>query len=237
MAEAKKDASLNKRRQIDRTGRVMFGWVAGASVLVGFALIIGGFLIQRIIFETKVLTEKTQTMSTLDHNIKTYDGLRDNVRVLNTNSALGSAKINDKEEPLRVILDALPADNNSLALGASIQNLVGRVPGAKLESFQTVTSDEASSNDSSNDSSKSSNKENTTNTSSAQQIAFTMELSASNADTLRDVLRNFEKSIRVIDIDESTIEASGSKITMSVSGHAYYLPSKTIQLNKKGIKP
>ena len=228
MAEAKKDASLNKRRQIDRTGRVMFGWVAGASVLVGFALVIGGFLIQRIIFETKVLTEKTQTMSTLDHNIKTYDGLRDNVRVLNTNSALGSAKINDKEEPLRVILDALPADNNSLALGASIQNLVGRVPGAKLESFQTVTSDEASSNDNSNDSSKSSNKENTTNTSSAQQIAFTMELSASNADTLRDVLRNFEKSIRVIDIDEST---------MSVSGHAYYLPSKTIQLNKKGIKP
>ena len=237
MAEAKKDASLNKRRQIDRTGRVMFGWVAGASVLVGFALVIGGFLIQRIIFETKVLTEKTQTMSTLDHNIKTYDGLRDNVRVLNTNSALGSAKINDKEEPLRVILDALPADNNSLALGASIQNLVGRVPGAKLESFQTVTSDEASSNDNSNDSSKSSNKENTTNTSSAQQIAFTMELSASNADTLRDVLRNFEKSIRVIDIDESTIEASGSKITMSVSGHEYYLPIMTIQLNKKGIKP
>ena len=46
MAEAKKDASLNKRRQIDRTGRVMFGWVAGASVLVGFALVIGGFLIQ-----------------------------------------------------------------------------------------------------------------------------------------------------------------------------------------------
>ena len=40
MAEAKKDTSLNKRRQIDRSGRVMFGWVAGASVLVGFALVI-----------------------------------------------------------------------------------------------------------------------------------------------------------------------------------------------------
>jgi len=33
MAEAKKDTSLNKRRQIDRSGRVMFGWVAGAAGL------------------------------------------------------------------------------------------------------------------------------------------------------------------------------------------------------------
>lgn len=79
---SKEDASLNKRRQIDRSGRVMFGWVAGASVLVGFALVIGGFLVQRIVFETKVLAEKNQTTSTLDSNIKTYDGLRDNIRVL-----------------------------------------------------------------------------------------------------------------------------------------------------------
>lgn len=231
MAEAKKDTSLNKRRQIDRSGRVMFGWVAGASVLVGFALVIGGFLVQRLVFETKVLAEKSQTMSTLDNNIKTYDGLRDNIRVLNTNSALGSAKFNDKEDPLRVILDALPADNNSLALGASIQNLVGRVPGAKLESFQTVSADETATD------SSSSKDDNTVSSSNVQQTAFTMELSASNADILRDVLRNFEKSIRVIDIDESTIEASDSKFTMSISGHAYYLPGKTVQLNKKGIKP
>ena len=235
MAEAKKDTSLNKRRQIDRSGRVMFGWVAGASVLVGFALVIGGFLVQRIVFETKVLAEKNQMTSTLDSNIKTYDGLRDNIRVLNTNSALGSAKLNDKEDPLRVILDALPADDNSLALGASVQNLVGRVPGAKLESFQTVSSNENSSDSNKNNSSSSDN--NADNSRSVQQIAFTMELSASNADILRSVLRNFEKSIRVIDIDESTIEASDSKFTMSISGHAYYLPGKTVQLNKKGIKP
>ena len=64
MAEAKKDTSLNKRRQIHRSGRVMFGWVAGASVLVGFGLVIGGFLVQGIVFETKVLAEKNQTTST-----------------------------------------------------------------------------------------------------------------------------------------------------------------------------
>ena len=155
----------------------MFGWVAGASVLVGFALVIGGFLVQRIVFETKVLAEKNQTTSTLDSNIKTYDGLRDNIRVLNTNSALGSAKLNDKEDPLRVILDALPADDNSLALGASVQNLVGRVPGAKLESFQTVSSNENSSDSNKNNSSSSDN--NADNSRSVQQIAFTMELSAS----------------------------------------------------------
>ena len=129
----------------------------------------------------------------------------------------------------------MPADDNSLALGASVQNLVGRVPGAKLESFQTVSSNENSSDSNKNNSSSSDN--NADNSRSVQQIAFTMELSASNAYILRSVLRNFEKSIRVIDIDESTIEASDSKFTMSISGHAYYLPGKTVQLNKKGIKP
>lgn len=44
----------------------------------------------------------------------------------------------------------LPADDNSLALGASVQNLVGRVPGAKLESFQTVSSNENSSDSNKN---------------------------------------------------------------------------------------
>lgn len=227
MAEVK-DNAPEKRRQIDKSSRTMFAWVAGASALVGIALVIGGFLVQRIIFESKVLLEKSNTVSTLDSNIQTYDDLRNNIRALNTNAALGSARVNESERPLQVVLDALPADNNALALGASMQNLVGRVSGASLESFQITdeVQDESGGESTPAD-----------NSSGVQRIAFTMEISAANADTLRDVLRTIEHSIRVIDVDESTVEAGEEKITMSISGHAYYLPEKTIQLNKKEVTP
>lgn len=246
MANVKKDASVKKRQQIDHTGRIMFAWVAGASVLVGFALVIGGFLVQRIMFESKVLGVKTNTVSTLDKNIAAYDSLRDNIRVLNTNAALSSVKLNDQEEPLRVVLDALPADNNSLALGASIQSLVSRTSGVTLDSFQatsddaTVASNGSASSDSTSSTTTSDGSTTTSDTQSsdsAQQIPFTMELSSTSADSLREVMKNFEKSIRAIDIDESTVDASDSKITMSITGHAYYLPSKTIQLTQKEVKP
>ena len=55
---SKKDAAIHKRQQIEQSSRVMFLWVAGASVIVGFALVISWFLVQQIIFKERVLGEK-----------------------------------------------------------------------------------------------------------------------------------------------------------------------------------
>lgn len=227
MPEVKKDQSAGKRQQIYKSGRTMFAWVAGASVIAGFAVVVAGFLIQRIVFESKVVVEKQNTVNTLQANNKAVDKLRDEIRVLNTNAALSSVKLNDNEEPLRVILDALPADNNALALGASVQSLVARTSDVKLESFQ-VGEDVAASDDTAKLGS---------NVKGVQQIPFTMSISAANPDALRDVLKNLEKSIRVIDIDAMTIEQGDSRVVMTVNGHGYYLPAKTIQLTKKEVKP
>ena len=227
MPEVKKDQSAGKRQQIYKSGRTMFAWVAGASVIAGFAVVVAGFLIQRIVFESKVVVEKQNTVNTLQANNKAVDKLRDEIRVLNTNAALSSVKLNDNEEPLRVILDALPADNNALALGASVQSLVARTADVKLESFQ-VGEDVATSDDTAKLGSS---------VKGVQQIPFTMSISAANPDALRDVLKNLEKSIRVIDIDAMTIEQGDSRVVMTVNGHGYYLPAKTIQLTKKEVKP
>ncbi len=228
MPEVKKDQSAGKRQQIYKSGRTMFAWVAGASVIAGFAVVVAGFLIQRIVFESKVVVEKQNTVNTLQANNKAVNKLRDEIRVLNTNAALSSVKLNDNEEPLRVILDALPADNNALALGASVQSLVARTPDVKLESFQvgedTATDDGATAKSGSN-------------VKDVQQIPFTMSISAANPDALRDVLKNLEKSIRVVDIDSMTIEQGDSRVVMTINGHGYYLPAKTIQLTKKEVKP
>lgn len=134
--EATKDAALRKRQLISNSSRKMFLWVAGASVVVGFSLVAAWFLVQQIIYKEKVLTVKGQTVSTLRKNNAAAPKLAANIRVLETNQDLASVKATPNENAVRVILDALPSDNNVLALGASMQQvLIGGAQNITLESF------------------------------------------------------------------------------------------------------
>ena len=200
---SKKDAAIHTRQQIEQSSRVMFLWVAGASVIVGFALVISWFLVQQIIFKERVLGEKNNTAAVL--------------------------KNNNDEKALQVVLDALPAEDNALALGASLQSkLVNGVAGVSLDSLNIDQTDDSESSNSTGAAASNGN---------LQSIHFTMEVSASNPNALRELLQRFERSIRVIEIDRMTIERTDSKVAMKISAHAYYSPAKTIELKKKDIKP
>ena len=64
------DTALRKRTQISKANRTMFLWIAGASALVGFAVVTSIFLGQQLLFNEKVLLEKNKTVSTLNANNK-----------------------------------------------------------------------------------------------------------------------------------------------------------------------
>lgn len=217
-----KDASIHKRQRIAQSSRVMFGWVAGASVLVGFALVISWFLIQQIIFKEKVVSEKNSTVSILKANNVAVPKLKENIRVLETNAALSSVKAKADEKALQVILDALPADDNTLALGASLQNrLVGDVPNLALESLNVTQS----------------GSEGTSGSNAPKKLLFTLAVSSSDPNVIKTMLKRFESSVRIIDIDMMRIEKSDSKMSISVDAHAYYLPERVIELTKKDLRP
>ncbi|MFZ1243171.1 MAG: hypothetical protein WAQ22_03445 [Candidatus Saccharimonas sp.] len=219
-----KDAAIRKRQQIQRSSRVMFGWVAAASVVVGFAVVISWFLFQQVMFNEKVLSAKAQTVKTLDNNNKAVNKLVDELKVLETNSALNSSKINADEKALQVILDALPAESNALALGASLQNkLVSSIPGLTLDSID-INQDAAGTNDDGT-------------VTADNTLSFSMEVSATDPNTFKELLQRFEKSIRVIDIDSLSVEKGEEKMTMKITAHAYYSPAKQVQLQKKEVKP
>lgn len=216
-----KDASLRKRQLIDQSQRKMFLWVAAASVVVGFSVVVSWFLFQNIMYKEKVLAQKFTTLSRLQENNKVAPELANNIRVLETNTALNSKKANQDDKALQVILDALPASENTFALGASIQSkLIGGVDGVQLESFsvdQSVVDLKVSSNG------------------NAEPIVFSAAISSDSATALYNVLHRFELSIRTIDIDQLTLEKADTKMTLTVKGHAYYLPAKTIQLVQKVV--
>ena len=225
-------AGIRKRAQIDKENSKMFLWVAGCSVVVGFALVACIFLVQMILFNEKVLQAKNQTVSNLQSNNAIIGDLEDKVRALDANSALISAKANPGDETLQVVLDALPGEANSLALGASLQNkLLGGIAGLTINSLRVNPVVGVETLDSSGTSSATSELSNTENS-----ITFTFTVAGSDA-TLKQALVNLEKSIRTIDIISLTIEGQGNnQEIMTVEARAFYEPAKALQLTDKVIK-
>ena len=221
-----KDVAIRKRQQIDSSKKTMFMFVAGAAFVAGVSLVVAFFLVQQIIFHSKVWGEKQQTISTLDKNIVAIDELKSKVRVLETSSALNSVKISDDSNALQSVLDALPDNANADALGASLQNkFVGSVDGLTLENLVVDSPDEEGAE-----------AEASEPTYDGSAITFTMSVGGS-ADKLKELLTKFAKSIRVIDIVSAEIQAGDDNIVINRQGRAYFEPAQVIELQSKVVKP
>lgn len=222
MATDNKGVAIRKRQQIDSSKKTMFIFVASAAFLAGIALVISIFLIQQIVFHSKIIIEKQSTISRLDKNLKTIDELKKNIRVLDTNTALNSIKSSDESNALQTILDALPGNPNADAFGASLKNkFIDTTTGVTIQSLSVS---QAGSGGESSESAP------------ANTVSFTMEVSGP-ADRLKELLTKFESSIRVIDLKALEIQRNEDKLSLVVRGVAYYEPAQTVQLENKVVKP
>lgn len=231
---AGQETAIRKRQQIANANRMMFIWVAVVSAIVGVAAVAALFLLQKAWFNEKVLMEKANTASTLTKNNEVIDDLKDEIRVLNTNEALKSAMVPGESQPVQVVLDALPADANSSALGSSLQEKFLNGSGLAIESLSVdpVAGVESDASSNVQDASSSSGG-------GDNQIFFRFSVSTNvnNASALKELLQKLERSIRAIDITSLVIETQGAKLVLSVQGHAYYEPAKTVELKDKTVKP
>ncbi len=214
-----------KRKAIADSNRQMFVWVAGMSAVVGICIVVAIFLGQQIRFRADVITKQTETLTTLSENNKAVDGLAKNVAVLETNEALNSAKATPDEKALQVILDALPADRNTLAIGSSLQqNLLTGINGLAIDRITVDSTDSAS----------------TTASASSNTIPLQIVVSSTSANALKDMLVRLERSIRVIDVKGLEIERSdsdsGTKYQMSLQAVAYFEPAVELKLSDKVVK-
>jgi len=221
---AQKEAALRKRQQIAQSNRTMFIWVAIASAVIGFALVTSWFLVQQIMFRQKIVNQKIDTVTKLHKNNAAVSELQKNIGVVeSTNSALSSAKANPSENSLQVILDALPAERNQLALGSSLQEkLAGGQPGVSLDALDTVGATATSSAKA---------------VGAIQIMPFAMTTSSTDPNNLHSLLKRLESSVRIINIDNLKIEQSANKTSLAIAAHAFYLPEKTIELKKITVKP
>ena len=216
-------AGMKKRQVIANSNRAMFIWIALASAIVGVCLVVGYFMVQQIMFRGRVAAKAEGTATTLRKNNVAAKSLIENVRVLGTDSALNSIKARPDDRALQVVLDALPADINTLALGSSLQEkIIGEAAGVKIESLVLEgASTETAASDSD----------------SLGTVPFILTISSSDANALRDMLLRMERSIRTLDIDTLALEKTDTKYTLTMTAHAYYQLGKTVQLKDKVEKP
>lgn len=228
------EVAMRKRTQIAKANRMMFLWVAGVSVIVGFGLVGSIFLAQKLFFNEKVLAEKEKTVSILKTNNANIPELEAQVRVLDTNQALTDSKAKPTDQPIQAILDALPSDANSLALGASLQSkLLAGIGGLTIQSLQVdpVVGIEQLGG-------SATVVQNTTTTSGPSDNQITFRFSVSGTpDALKQALSNLERSIRAIDIMSLRIESQGATQVLTVEARAFYEPAVVVQLKDKLVKP
>lgn len=226
--------ALRKRQQIAKANRMMFLWVAGVSVVVGIALVASIFLLQKALFNEKVLAEKSKTATTLTNNNKVVDELKNQVRILNTNEALKQSMNPGESQPVQVVLDALPSEANSSAFGASLQKKFLNADGLQLDalSVDPVVGVESQAS--------AGNKTTAVAPGPSQNqitFRFTVSTDVNNASALQALLSKLEKSIRPIDITLLSVEVQGSRLVLKVDGATYYEPAKTVDLKTKTVKP
>lgn len=229
-----KDVAVRKRTQIAKANRTMFLWIAIASALIGVAVVVGIFLFQQLMYNEKVLSAKQTTVNNLKANNAAVDLLKQEILVLETNTDLAKVKANETDKALQVVLDALPYEPNTLALGASLQHklLIG-VPGLQpIESLSILpivsAEDQAAAP-------PSAVTPTVVTTASDNAIEFNFRIIGTQ-DALKQLLSNLERSIRTIKIINVNLEVQqDGSIMADVTAHAFYEPTRTIELKKEVV--
>lgn len=223
----KKDVEgiIRKRSLIAKTRKTVFIWVAGASCAIGAVVVIAVLLVQTIIFNSKIISMKSDTLEQVEANIAAVPELEAEIRLLNTNKELKEVTLNEDTRPVQTILDALPADDNRLALGASLQQrLFTGIPGLSVDSLSVDPSSAGELI-----------IEEESEEGGVQELAFTASISG-NADALKAALQRLERSIRAINVKAMTAATAGDSVSLQVSGSAYYLPEPNLDLTKREVK-
>lgn len=221
-----KNTAFRKRDQIQKANRTMFIWVAGISALFGAVLVIMIFLSQMLVYNEKVLKQKNITVSTLKQNYDNVAEVEAQVRLIDTNQALAKLKARSEDKAIQVILDALPSEANSPALGSSLQNkLLSGIPGLSSDISMSVDPVIGVENLIGGSSVVSAADTGVVN----NKISFRFTVSGDN-NALRAVLQNLERSIRTIKVLSVRIESQGGSQRMVVQGEAYYENEKIVEL-------
>ena len=227
---ATKEVAIRKRQMISKANRNMFIAVALASMVLGFAIVGSVFLIKKGVFNNKVIIEKQKTVKTLKASNANYPELETNIKNMRLNKELETLfrdilTGDEDEDILRIIPNSLPSVSNYAALGASISDRLLDINDITIQSVRIGRGGSSSIGSS------------TQSTGLAKPIEYHFSVYGPITAT-REVMENLEKSIRIIDVSKMTLTYSRTdRLTLDVTGNAYYVDPAIAELGEKEVKP
>ncbi len=238
-SDGKSLTGVRKRQQIDSTRKQVVFWVAAAGCCVVIALIAGVRLWQKIQYQNKVNSQLQTAEKTLKSNVSAIDLIRTNVDALKSNEQLNLSQLkSDDQSPLQVVLDAMPTQDNRVALGSALQDKVLSLHGATIQSLTVVSDDTSSSSTDTTTSSDSSSSSSTGGSSlnvAAVPIEFSVELSG-DYNSIQKTVEDMERSIRTIIINSMTIDGTDDKLSAKIVATTYYTPKINYKTSTTEVK-
>lgn len=217
---------FRKRQQLTKTNKSIFAWVAGASVVVTVCAVFIQFLVQQLLFNQRVITDKTTAQTIVIQNKTSATALKKKVDELVADTNLSTVKTNEVvsggSSKLQVILDALPTTNDGATFANSLAKVILPRSGVTVESLEVDSDSETAAI--------------TTSTGSVKMLGFTMTIKGTY-DQIQRALTDFVRVIRPINVTKLTLQGDGSNLTANITGVTYSLPSSTVNLESKPEKP
>lgn len=218
---------LRKRQQIEVTNKHIFLWIAVTSVIVSFCAIALQFLIKEFMFNQRVINAKSATNKQIIANIAAGKELTNNVNKLLADENLGAVQRQNDEEAttLNVVLDALPVKGDATSFANSLQTVVLPLSGVAIKELSTSVEQTEGL------------VEEVATTSEVPTLPFKAGFSGTY-DEVKKALVDMSRVIRPISLSKLSIRSDdNNKLQVSVEGHTYYQPARTIEIKKETRKP
>lgn len=218
---------IGKRLQIKDANSRMVLIVAVSAVLLVFALVSAKVLIGEITYTTRVLRAKDKAASQLEQNVKTSQDLIAQYKIFSESSvnvlggsATGAGPLDGPND--RIVLDSLPSKYDFPGLVSSLEKII-KSKGAQIQSI-TGTDNEVENSDK-------------TSSPNPEPVAMSFSFDANgNYQQLREVINDFQRSIRPFNITKMTLTGSNTNMVLNVQAETYFQPTKSVEIEKKEIK-
>lgn len=216
-----------RRIAISKANAQMVAILGVASFLTVFSLVASKTLLSQNKFLGDVIDRKEAAKTQLDANIaafnqlvksyKSFDGKKVNV--------LGGQRDGAGEldgNNARLVLDALPGAYDFPALTSSLEKI--------LISRSLVVTNIIGTDDQLNQLASDSPSP------TAVEMPFSFSITNASYDSVLELFQALERSIRPLQIDEVKLAGNQTDMTLTVTGHTFYQPAKSLTIKKETVK-
>jgi hypothetical protein len=201
--------------------------VGVAAFVTVFCLFAAKTLLSQNSYQSRVISADDQANQQLQSNIQAYNSLASSYSqfVNQPNNVIGGSingTGNNDGSNAKIVIDALPYKYDFPALAASVEKILNnqnlQISGISGTDNQLIQQSDNVSSD-------------------PQPIAipFTFSIEQASYQSVAQLMTILQQSTRPIVIDSIDLSGGANDMTLNVSAHTYYQPSKTLNISKKVV--